>query len=403
MKILAIETSCDETAIAIIETYKNGSFKILSNLVASQIKIHKLFGGVVPILAKREHQKNLIPLFLKSLKESDLLNSKFKILNSKQIQTAKFKKIQFILEREPDLLKNFQKNILPLKKPEIDLIAVTSGPGLEPALWTGVNFARALSYWFNIPLIEVNHIEGHIASNWFKPIGEISKSKFLTSKQTFPAICLVVSGGHTILILMKGFLKYKILGETLDDAAGEAFDKVAKMLNLAYPGGPIVAKMATKFKIQNSKSKIILPRPMINSKNFNFSFSGLKTAVLYKIRDLKKEKQNIKKLIPLICKEFQQAVIDVLISKTLKAAKLYKTKSIMISGGVSSNKELRNQFKKQIRKNLPNTLYFIPETKYCTDNALMIGITAYFKYKKFGKKILKNWKNLKVDANLKLK
>jgi len=342
MIILAIETSCDETAIAVLET-KNG-FKILSNIVASQIKIHAPWGGVVPNLAKREHIKNL-PLVLKrALKEAKI----------------------------------------GIKK--INLIAVTVGPGLEPALWTGINFAEELyknlkSQNPNLKIIGINHMEGHIFS-------AILDSK---NKIVFPALALLVSGGHTELVLVKDWLKYKIIGQTRDDAAGEAFDKVAKMLGLPYPGGPqIAAKAAQNFKSQNSNLKINLPRPMINSKDYDFSFSGLKTAVLYKLKELGKAKSQRLKVE--ICAEFQQAVIDVLISKTIRAVKEYKIKTVILGGGVAANKELRKQL-----GNKTNLL--LPEIKFTTDNAAMIAVAAYFHAPK---RKIKNSKKLEAKGNLSL-
>ncbi|MFN3301668.1 MAG: tRNA (adenosine(37)-N6)-threonylcarbamoyltransferase complex transferase subunit TsaD, partial [Patescibacteria group bacterium] len=238
-KILGIETSCDETAASILKI-ENCKLKIITNIVSSQVKIHAQYGGIVPELAARKHAENIIPV-LKSA-----LNSKQKI-------------------------KNY-----------IDAIAVTNGPGLITSLLVGVEAAKTLAFLANKPLVPVNHLAGHIYANFIKNCK-------LKIENLFPAICLVVSGGHTELILMKDFEKFQKIGQTLDDAAGECFDKVAKILGLSYPGGPAIANCARqwKSKIQNSKLKIELPRPMINSSDFNFSFSGLKTAVLYKVKDLK--------------------------------------------------------------------------------------------------------------------
>ena len=209
---------------------------------------------------------------------------------------------------------------------------------------------------------------------------------------------------------MKNHLNYEIVGQTLDDAAGEAFDKVARILGLGYPGGPIVAQMATKIKNHKSKIKINLPRPMINSNNLNFSFSGLKTAVLYKVKELQKINKDILntkyQILNTICHEFQQAVIDVLISKTIKAAKKYNPKTIMLAGGVSANQELRKQLGKSIKSNLQNTKYQIPDTRYSIDNAAMIAAAGYFRWQNMSpaqrKKSFNNWKILQADANLKL-
>ncbi len=339
MKILAIETSCDETAIALVEAkggLKNPRFKILKNLVASQIKIHQPFGGVVPNLAKREHLKNLPILF-------------------KKLQTTNY------------------------KLQTIDLIAVTVGPGLEPALWTGINFAKDLYKELRIKnkklrIIGASHLEGHLHSNILQNVG-MKKIKNL-----FPAIALIISGGHTILIKMDSLEKYKKLGETRDDAVGEAFDKVARLLDLPYPGGPEIEKLA----IYGSSTSIDFPRPMINQKNYDFSFSGLKTAVLYYLRDAnpKPKTQNPK---PNIAASFQKAAFDVLIKKTLRAASEFNAKSIFVSGGVAANKTLKKEFQKAIKK-LPNyqitKLLNLQITEFPTDNAAMIAAAGYINYLK---------------------
>ncbi|MDP1629733.1 MAG: tRNA (adenosine(37)-N6)-threonylcarbamoyltransferase complex transferase subunit TsaD, partial [bacterium] len=217
----------------------------------------------------------------------------------------------------------------------------------------------------------------------------------------FPTIALIVSGGHTQLILMKNWGKYKLIGETRDDAAGECFDKSARLLGLGYPGGPAISAAAEKFKIKKSKIKIKLPRPMLNSQDFDFSFSGLKTAVLYLVEKLKKEKKNIKNLIPALANEIQNSINEVLIAKTIKAAKKYKVKSVILGGGVAANASLRNQLAKTIKNELPDVSYFCPERKFSTDNAAMIALTAYFNLKNRKRKT--NWKNLEADANLRLK
>jgi N6-L-threonylcarbamoyladenine synthase len=363
VNILAIETSCDETAVSLVRAEKN-NFEIVDDIVSSQIKVHAPFGGVVPNLAAREHLKNL-PLLLKKIFKKHKISSK-----------------------------------------NIDMIAVTQGPGLIPALLIGTNSAKALAYVWKKPLIGVHHIAGHIYANFAGKV-QRSKAEDQNSEIQFPVLALIVSGGHTQLILMKKHMDFKIVGETLDDAAGEAFDKVAKILNLGYPGGPIVSAIADKFK-KNTAHR--LPRPMLNSNNLNFSFSGLKTAVLYIVRD-NPEILKHKNLTAALCAEFQQAVIDVLVSKTLRAAKKYNPKTILLGGGVSSNKELRKQMRKAIIKNMPDTKYHLPFAKYSLDNAAMIAIAGYFQYKlaknpsTFGgkNKFLNNWENLEADAGLELK
>jgi len=360
MKILAIETSCDDTCIALIKASgkTRPCFKILSNIVSSQVKIHKKWGGVYPFLAKREHQKNLPMVLRKALKGAKLLLEK------------------------------------------VDLIAVTVGPGLEPCLWVGINFAKDLAKKSNLKIVPVNHIEAHIYANFLNYAAG--------SRNLFPAICLVVSGGHTQLILMRDFGNYKILGETRDDAAGECFDKVARILGLGYPGGPIISKLAKKINYRGSTSikfefvrdriSINLPRPMIHQKNYDFSFSGLKTAVLYNFRNQSPKIRKSKKYIREMCAEAQQVVIDVLIHKTLKAAKEYNVKSIILGGGVVANDELRKQFKSKIKKEIPNSLFLIPDSKFCTDNAAMVAIAAYFHWLKDATV----WQKIEAKANLRI-
>jgi len=399
MIILAIETSCDETSVAIVESkerlpaggqgLKNPSFEILSNIVLSQIKIHKKWGGVVPMVAKREHQKNLIPILGKALRKSNLLISKSEFLISNQIPNSKLKKIQKILEREPELLEQFLKFIPAIRPPKIDAIAVTVGPGLEPALWVGINFAKALAFVWDKPIVAVNHMEGHIVASLLKSNLKSQISKIMQ----FPALALLVSGGHTELVLIKKWGDYEIIGQTRDDAAGEAFDKTARMLELPYPGGPQIAKQAENFRkypltfrmggwtrreMEKEAFNIKLPRPMIDSKDYDFSFSGLKTAVLYMLRDMKERHINIGDFTPTICNEIQQAIIDVLISKTIKAAKEFSAKSIILGGGVAANQELRAQMKKAVARELTKTTaLYLPSAKLTTDNAAMIGAAGY--------------------------
>ena len=420
MIILAIETSCDETSVAVVKAttvvglYK---FEILSNIVLSQIKIHARWGGVVPSLAKREHQANLIPILKKALIKAKLPNEKGKTQNAKQ-QLKTQNNIKNILKREPELLKQFLEFIIKIKTPKIDpvrsrqskiadgfqrnstsngidAIAVTVGPGLEPALWVGINFAKALSLVWNKPIIAVNHMEGHIAASLLAAKSNL-KSKTLNLK--FPALALLVSGGHTELVIIKKWGDYKIIGETRDDAAGECFDKTARMLGLPYPGGPAIARLALQCKSQttNHKLQIKLPRPMIDSKDYDFSFSGLKTSVLYLLKDLEKmipkksdrarqtlSRQAMRagrlKLVPFICKKLQQAIIDVLIAKTLRAAKEFKAKTIILGGGVAANKELRKQIKKVVVRELATTTLCLPSVKLTTDNAAMIAAAGYLR------------------------
>jgi N6-L-threonylcarbamoyladenine synthase len=414
MRILGIETSCDETAAAVVEGDRN-KVKVLSNVVASQIEIHKKYGGVVPEVAAREHVLNILPVVNEALEKAG----------------AKIK-----YPTQPPLIKG--RSLIPLLYKEglgevkgIDAVAVTTGPGLITSLQVGVETAKVLSYVWNIPAISVNHIEGHIYANFVSESKKTKKQK--NKKAIFPAIILTVSGGHTMLILMKGHGKYQIVGETLDDAAGEAFDKAAAMLGIGYPGGPIISAYANKFKIQSTKSQInsksiILPRPMINSKDYNFSFSGLKTALLYQIqkdptsplniKGLRGASINWKKRIPEYAHEFQQAVIDVLVAKTVRAAKeleIYPVKSgeagarqseqfnrvktIMLSGGVAANTELRKQMEEKIKKEIPGSNFLIPDLQYTTDNATMIAAVGYFKALR---KEFTPWQKLKAKSDSEL-
>ena len=342
MKILGIETSCDETSAAVIQS--NGqSFDVKSNIVSSQIKIHAKYGGVVPEVAARKHLEAILPVLGKALGSEG--------------------------------------------EKKIDAIAVASGPGLITSLLVGNEVARILSYLWKKPLVRINHIEAHIYANW------------LTDKKVeFPALCLVVSGGHTELILMRGHGKYRVIGETRDDAAGECFDKTAKILGLGYPGGPAVSDEARKFQVSSFKFQVKLPRPMMDSPDFDFSFSGLKTAVLYMVRELLK-KYKMEEIRPAMAREIQEAIVDVLIAKTLRAAKKYNVKTVMLAGGVSANKRLRERFVEMMRRELPNTKCQIPDTKYCTDNAAMIAAAGYFHAIK---KDFTPWQKLKVDPNWEL-
>ncbi|MBI2639748.1 MAG: tRNA (adenosine(37)-N6)-threonylcarbamoyltransferase complex transferase subunit TsaD [Candidatus Sungbacteria bacterium] len=397
MVILGIETSCDETAIAVIEIgdpKKKPRIKILSNIILSQIPFHRKFGGVVPNLAKREHQRNLAPILIRALKEAELRNSKSEIRNPKQIQNSKLQVLNSILEREPELLERFKKDVVPIRPPQVDAIAVTTGPGLEPALWTGVNFARALSFLWKKPIIPVNHLEGHIYTVMLGNRPAL-KQMFQLQELKPPTLVLIASGGHTELILMRKPGLYSVIGETRDDAAGEAFDKVARLLGLGYPGGPEIAAQAAKIKIGSSKLKISLPRPMIKSPDFDFSFSGLKTAVRYLLQDLQK-KHSLKNLRGPISKEFQDAVVEVLVAKTIRAAKKFKVKSVILGGGVAANKLLRETLEKEVKRQLPSTTLHLPATSLTGDNALMIALAAYFSKKE------KHWSKLRAIANMRL-
>jgi N6-L-threonylcarbamoyladenine synthase len=314
MRVLAIETSCDETAAAILEG-DGDDIRVASSLVRSQIDIHQAYGGVVPEVAAREHLEMMVPM----------------------------------LER-----------IVIKDGAGIDAIAVTYGPGLAPALRVGVETAKALAWSWKKPLVPVCHLEGHIYASW------------LTTTPQFPVLALIVSGGHTELVLMKDHGVFERLGETLDDAAGEAFDKVAKMLGLPYPGGPAVDRLAEK----GNPHAFRFPRAMLDRDDFMFSFSGVKTAVLYELRK-NESKMNDEGFRSDIAASFQEAIVDVLIRKTMKAAGKYSPKGIVLAGGVAANIHLRNRLVEAAAAvNIP---VHLPEFKYSLDNAAMIGAAGYYR------------------------
>jgi N6-L-threonylcarbamoyladenine synthase len=353
MNILAIETSCDETGIALLKASggsKRGTakaaprFEVVENLVASQIKIHRPFGGVVPNLAKREHLKNLPILFNKIVRDH----------------------------------KNF--------KP--DLVAVTVGPGLEPALWTGIEFAKVVAKEGKLPLVGANHLEGHLYSFLLPSRSSKSFASALIPKKIFPAIALIVSGGHTMLLKMDSWSQWENLGETRDDAAGEAYDKVARLLDLPYPGGPEVEKLAAR----GNSFAITFPRPMLDQRNYDFSFSGLKTAVRYYLENAKRGRnEHGRKIVPAargghggikvdkanVAAGFEQAVIDVLVAKTRRAAEEHAAESIILTGGVAANRHLRKALERTA--GLIHCNFFVPDFAYNMDNAAMIGAAAYMR------------------------
>jgi N6-L-threonylcarbamoyladenine synthase len=334
MKILGIETSCDETAAAIVE---NGT-KVLSNVIASSVDMHKETGGVVPEVAAREHMRQISPVIDKAMADAKV---------------------------------NWQ---------DIDAIAVTHAPGLIASLLVGVNTAQTLAYIHKKPLIPVHHVAGHIYANWLDRGG--NNLEFRVSGFEFPILVLTISGGHNELVLMKGHHDFKVIGETLDDAAGEAFDKVARLLSLGFPGGPVISRRAEK----GNPCAFNFPRVMLYEKNkshftkespdkYNFSFSGLKSAVKREVDHLRiMNHESI--IINDICASFQSAVIDTLADKLVMAADEYKVKSVHLAGGVSANQLLR----KTVRERLSDDIQLLWPEKliYCTDNAAMVACAAYF-------------------------
>ena len=316
-RILAIETSCDETACAVLE---NGR-ELLSSTVASQMDIHARYGGVFPEVASRQHVLSIIPVVEQTLGQSNLTLD------------------------------------------DIDAIAVTRGPGLAGSLVVGMNMAKGLALGTNLPLIGVNHLEGHIYSSWIYNAGETAPAE-----PQFPLMALLVSGGHTELNLMTDHLTYRRLGSTLDDAAGEAFDKVARLLGLSYPGGPSVQRAAKT----GDSTRFKFPRAKLDSA-YDFSFSGLKTAVLYEVNGLKKRNQTLP--VEDLAASFQAAVVDVLFNKTIQAARHHNAKEILVAGGVSANQALREAFQSQNEFKV-----HIPAFSLCTDNAAMIAAAGYYRY-----------------------
>lgn len=383
MKILAIETSCDETAIALLEADRGlDSIGVLGNTVASQADLHARFGGVYPALAKREHAKNIVPVLLDTLKQAGFdINVEQNNLNSFSLEQKNYLKKLF--EHEPELYQIFIEHIPTItknSKSSIDSIAVTTGPGLEPALWVGINFAKALNYVWGVPIIPVNHMEGHILS----PLLNLNSSS--NKKAQLPALALLISGGHTELVYVPEFGTYEKIGQTLDDAVGEAFDKVARLLGLPYPGGPHIAKLAGIDRSINPRASIDLPKPMINSGDLNFSFSGLKTAVLYMTQKLEEEAPN--NTLPdttkqNIARAFEDSVTEVLIKKVLKALDEIggqnPIKTILVGGGVSANTFIKQGLINAVQKYDPNISVLFPTPDLSTDNAIMIGMVGILK------------------------
>lgn len=414
MRILSIETSCDETAVSIIEAtggINNPTYRILGNALYSQIDIHSAYGGVFPVLAKREHAKNLVPLLGQaSTRAVEKLSSENNshAVSSHELTTEIREQIKNLLSREEGLFELLETFLDEQELIDVDCIAVTEGPGLEPALWVGVSFAKALSIILNKPLVPVNHMEGHIVSVLMADGIQKIEGGVETIAPTvhFPALALLISGGHTELVLSEDWHAYKIIGQTVDDAVGEAFDKVARLLNLPYPGGPKISKLAAESRAQGLRESIkketgeypwTLPRPMINSKNLDFSFSGLKTAVLYAVQkkmtgtnlptnfslsentgSQKSELSDTEKMT--LAEEFENAVTEVILSKTKDALEEHDCKTLIVGGGVIANTYIRNNLAKMIDGNFPDTKLLIPSIDLTTDNSVMIGIAGYLRF-----------------------
>jgi len=387
MKILAIETSCDETALAVLEATETESgtrFEILADPLVSQIELHREYGGVHPSLAKREHAKNIIPLLEKALTDASL--------SMEDTLQYDFSQTDELFEREPELYVAFKAFISSHNVPEIDAIAVTHGPGLPPALWLGVNVARALALLWRKPLVGVNHMEGHLLAG----LATIEAETITLLNPPFPVLALLISGGHTELVLMRDWFTYELLGVTKDDAVGEAFDKVARMLELPYPGGPEISRLAEEARHADMTPAFSFPRPMMHENHFNFSFSGLKTSVMYFIKKLPDMNPLLAREIAL---EFENAVTDVLWKKTARAIEASGARTLVIGGGVSANKHIRGVFSQQIEEVFPDVSFRIPGARLTTDNALMIALAGYFRLKAG---LLSDPKTLRAESNLPL-
>jgi N6-L-threonylcarbamoyladenine synthase len=317
--ILGIESSCDDTSAAVLENNK-----ILANIIANQ-DVHKRFGGVVPELASRAHQQNIVPVVDTALKTAGIT------------------------------------------KNQLNAVAFTRGPGLMGSLLVGTSFAKSFSLGLGIPLIEVDHLQAHILAHF------IQNTKGSRSVPAFPFLCLTISGGHTQIVLINDFLKTEVIGKTIDDAAGEAFDKAAKILGLAYPGGPVIDRLAA----DGNPNKFVFPKPKIAG--LDFSFSGLKTSFLYFIRDeIKKDRDFIRKNLNDLSASIQNIIVDILMDKIIEAARVTGIKEIAIAGGVSANSLMRKKLTEQ--GEIQNWKVYIPEFQFTTDNAAMIAIAGYYKY-----------------------
>jgi N6-L-threonylcarbamoyladenine synthase len=377
MRLLAIETSCDETAVAVVDAQgsaENLSYSVRGNALYSQAQKHAAYGGVYPNLAKREHAINLVPLLDAALSEARLSTLADQTISKEQMHF-----LQTLLQREEGLCIALIRYAKEHSAPAVDAIAVTQGPGLEPALWVGINFARALSYLWNVPILPVNHLEGHIIASAVS-LREGSTNEYVAGTLDFPVLGLILSGGHTEFVHATTWGDYAVVGSTRDDSIGEAFDKVARLVGVPYPGGPALSALAKKGRSNPALRTMsapayakLLPRPMMQSGDLDFSFSGLKTAALYYVRDKGEMTESDQHML---AAAFEESVKDVLIAKTKLALTLYPSKTFLIGGGVSANTYIREHMQQLFEKETGVQLR-LPALGLSTDNAVMIGMAGY--------------------------
>ncbi len=366
MKILAIETSCDETAVALVEgagDLSDTKLTVLGNALYSQAEKHAAYGGVYPSLAKREHQGNLAPLAAEALKQAGMLKEG----GHASLPAHALSKI-----RDEAFRNEVRKFLETYAKPDIDSIAVTHGPGLEPALWTGINFAEAVGAAWDVPVLGINHLEGHIVSAL---LTTESENRFSLHPFEFTVLALLISGGHTELVLMKDWFAYERVGMTKDDALGEAFDKVARLLDPPTPAPPKVQAAAPRPRPRGGTT-ITFPSHLIREESCDFSFSGLKTAVLYKLRKMEKISEWDKEEI---AQAFEDAARSAIVAKTGRALEITRAKTLAVGGGVSANEEIRRSLRAMVDEDFTGIELFFPEKDMTGDNAVMIGAAAYLR------------------------
>lgn len=393
MRILSIETSCDETSFALIDT-DGETVTVYAHNTLSQIEKHREYGGVFPSLAKREHAINAVPLLEKTLTESGIDHEAVTINGETR------EHIKHLLVREEGLADKLTTLCDAKGKPQgVDAITVTHGPGLEPALWVGINIAKSLSAIWDVPVIPANHIEGHIASlaltSFTFPFSEPQTNQL--AELPFPAITLIVSGGHTELVRVTDWGVYQPLGKTKDDAVGEAFDKVARLLDLPYPGGPEISQLAAEARESGIKADQVLKRPMIDSDDYQFSFSGIKTAVRYRVDEGTPLSQTDKQAL---AREFEEAVIDVLVHKAQAAIAAYGDNALFVTGGVSANPWLREQC--AALKTKQDVAVYMAPPALTGDNALMMALAGFYRAQYAPELVLPDPDEIAAIGNLRL-